>query len=93
MLKFAHDLVGTGTEQTEARTLAPEDTVGPGNATRASAPFRNQAPLVPFSCLPASAVPAVRRRPEQLRARKGSTGAHACSSLEAVASSAVETGG
>lgn len=88
VLKVARDLDGTGTEQAEALTTMPEDTVGSENATRKSAPFRNQAPLASFSCLPASAVPAVRRRREQMRARKGSIGAHACSPLEAVASSA-----
>lgn len=33
-------------------------------------------------------MPAVRRRGPQMRARRGSTEAHACGSLEAVASSA-----
>lgn len=56
---------------------------------RESAPFPNEPALfVPFSCLQASAMSAVRRRREQRRARKGSAGAHACIFLEAVASSA-----
>lgn len=87
--KVAQDLDGTSTERSEATIhWVLENTVDSWNATRESAPFRNQAPLAPFFCLPASAVPAVRRRREQMRARKGSIDAHACSSLEAVASSA-----